>query len=150
VVLGGGAGVLAIWLIDPSSLSRIVRRPDQSSLRSRRRRNTAVVTGPRAAVQVVDAAAAPAPRSAPAPGPEAIPLPAPQPGPVRQRTRGDVPAAFTAVEGTYHDVAVAPLWRKGLSLALLLAVLAGTGVALAAVTGAAIAVGAEVVDGAIG
>lgn len=61
-----------------------------------------------------------------------------------------MPAAFTAVEGSYHDVAVAPLWRKGLSLALLLAVVGATGVALAAVTGAAIAIGAELVDGAIG
>lgn len=79
-----------------------------------------------------------------------MPLTVDPSGPVRRRRRGDVPAAFTAIEGNYRDVAVAPLWRKGLSLALLLVVLAGTGVALAAVTGAAIAVGAELVDGAIG
>lgn len=152
MVLGGGAGVLAIWLIDPGSLSRMVRRPDQGSLRRSRRGDTAPLAVDERALEPADPGPVPAPDPAPptAAEPALVPLTAIPSGPARRRRRGDVPAAFTAIEGSYSEVAVAPLWRKGLSLALLLALLAGTGVALAAVTGAAIAVGAELVDGAIG
>lgn len=74
----------------------------------------------------------------------------PPPGPPLRRRRGGVPAAFTAVEGSYRDVAVVPVWRKALSLAMLLAVLFGTGIGLAAVTAAGLGLAAELVDSAIG
>jgi hypothetical protein len=60
-----------------------------------------------------------------------------------------VPVAFTAIEGTYHEVAAAPLWRKVVSLALLLLVLLLAGALMAAVAAAVLAAVAGLIDGAV-
>lgn len=61
-----------------------------------------------------------------------------------------VPAAYTAVEGAYRDVARAPVWRKVLSLVSLLGILLVVSVTIAALAGATFGAVAELVDGAIG
>jgi len=169
VVLAGGAGLLVVWSV--SDGTGPVRRPDLRSLRIGRRRDTsprgaphaerapardgrgrqpvppALLAEPPLATAVPAVPAGVEVVDAPVPGPAAVTTGG---GPARRRHRGDVPAAFTAVEGTYRDVAVTPLWRRGVSLLLLLGVLAGTGVAVAAVAGATLGIAAELVDGAIG
>jgi len=180
VLLAGGAGLLAVWSVGAGDPSGTPRLPDLRSLRIGRRRDTAASGAPRRADPVPPAVLAEPPLAAaaaaagppieepaaasrtfaplevvgaPAAGPPRASASQPGPGPggpVRRRHRGDVPAAFTAVEGAYRDVAVAPPWRKVLSLVLLLAVLALSGLALAAIAGAALGVAAELVDGAIG
>jgi hypothetical protein len=170
VLLGGGAGLLTIWLIDSSSLSWLGARREGRSLRSDPPDHTTAASPPAPV-----AATPPAPDPAvhhgsgtgPAPGPELEPEPtgelqvvaagaAPRLPRVDRPTgrRADraerVPAAFTAVEGTYRDVVVLPWWRKLTSLVLLLAVLAGAGAVVAALAGIGFAAVAELVDRAIG
>jgi len=141
---------MAVWLIDARGLSRLLGRFAPSSLRPTWRRGTTAPEAP------PDAPAEPA-MTARAAGPVAFepvetsfePLAAPLPAGRRGR-RGEVPAAYTAVEGTYREVARVPLWRKVTSLALLLAVLAVIAVAIAAIAGAVVGAVAELVDGAVG
>lgn len=102
---------------------------------------TPVLAGPGAFEVVASGAIGPAPARTAAPIPS---------GPARRRHRGGVPAAFTAVEGSWRDVAATPAWRKALSLVLLLVVLFLAGVALAAIAAAALGVVAELIDRAIG
>lgn len=170
VVLGGGAGLLAVWSVHPDSRPRPTGRPGLRSLRASRPEVTtrdaastetrsgppvpadarqravpdeAVGAGTTAVLEVVEAPAEPDRVTA------AVDATL-RAGPARRRRRGDVPRAFTAIEGTYRDVAVVTVWRKALSLALLLAVLFGMGVGLAAMTAAGLGVAAELVDRAIG
>lgn len=169
VVLGGGAGLLAVWSVHPGSRPRLTGRPGLRSLRASRPEVTtrsaaspetrsgpippdamepagsdeAVGSGTTAVLEVVEAPAEPDRVTA------AVDA-TPPAGPSRRRRRGGVPRAFTAIEGTYRDVAVVPVWRKALSLVLLLAVLFGMGVGLAAMTAAGLGVAAELVDRAIG
>jgi hypothetical protein len=190
VVLGGGAGLLAVWSVDPSSRPRLSGRPGLRSLRAAPHGGTtgadhapdagagadddparaepggtaalrvepepecAPGTGPEPTRELVPAGPPPVLEVVAAPpDPERVSTPADPvrpTGPVRRRHPGRVPAAFTAVEGSYREVAVTPLWRKVLSLALLLALLIGIGVGLAAVTAAVLGIAAELVDGAIG
>lgn len=82
-----------------------------------------------------------------------VPVEAPlQPLPTRSPRRDGkrVPAAYTAVEGSYRDVARPPLWRRALSLVWLLCILLVVAVTIAALAGATIGLIAELVDGAIG
>ena len=60
-----------------------------------------------------------------------------------------VPAAYTAVEGSYRDVARTPVWRKVVSLVSLLGVLVLVAGLVTALTGAAFGLVAELIDGAI-
>ena len=151
MVLGGGAGLLAVWSVHPESRPRLTGRPGPRSLRAtpgddttraapdesadaslparsgvpipahaggsvRQNESAGEPAGPATLLEVVEAPAAP----------ERVTRPVdatPPAGPARRRRRGGVPAAFTAVEGSYRDVAVVPVWRKGLSLALLLLIL---------------------------
>ena len=78
--------------------------------------------------------------------------PATAPDPPRRRAPDPkhVPRAFTAVEGRYGDVAVAPIWRRLLSLAGILAIAVAVGVGLAALLGAVIGALAEILSNAIG
>lgn len=144
---------MTVWLIDAPGLSRLLGRFAPGSLRPARRRATA----PRTTPQPTAKAAVPEPALA-APAAEPIvyepvetrfePLTAP---PTTGRRRKDrVPSAYTAVEGTYREVARTPLWRKLVSLVLLVVVLAVVGVAIAAIAGATFGIVAELVDGAVG
>lgn len=174
VVLGGGAGLLVVWSVHPGSRPRLAGRPGPRSLRATPTEDTTrdtsaepangapvpsqerpaplderpagaepVPASPATLLEVVEAPAAPERVTAPVDA-------TPPAGPARRGRRGRIPAAFTAVEGSYRDVAVVPLWRKGLSLVLLLLLLLLVSLALAAVTGAVLGVAAELVDGAIG
>lgn len=67
-----------------------------------------------------------------------------------RRGKERIPAAYTALEGTYREVARTPLWRKLVSLVLLVVILAVIGVAIAAIAGATFGIVAELVDGAVG
>jgi len=180
VVLAGGAGLLAVWSVHQDSRPRPTVRPGPRSLRAAPAHDTTRPTPdepvepleplePRSGVPIPAHAGGSVPQNEPG-GPsagsaallEVVEAPAapervsrpvdatPPAGPARRRHRGGVPAAFTAVEGSYRDVAVVPVWRKGLSLVLLLLLLLLVGLALAAVTGAVLGVAAELVDGAIG
>lgn len=149
VVLGGGAGLTAVWLVDARGLSRLLGRFAPGSLRPTRRPGT---TGPEAA----DAPVTVPVLSAPGTGSvtfepvetsfEALPAPVP----AGRRGSTKVPSAYTAVEGSYRDVARVPLWRKLVSLALLLGTLAVISVAIAAIAGAVFGAVAELVDNAVG
>lgn len=80
------------------------------------------------------------------------PEPEPPPRPRRQRETldGPVPAARTAVEGRYDEVATAPLWRRAMAVVGIVAITVTTGVAIAAILGAIIAAAAEVLGNTIG
>lgn len=140
---------MAVWLIDARGLSRLLGRFAPGSLRPTPRAST---TRP-AAPDTTEATPAPVP-SAPAPVAYERVVAAPGapagPVPVGRRDRSKVPAAYTAVEGSYREVARVPLWRKLVSLILLLVVLALVAAAIAAITGATIGLVAELVDGAVG
>lgn len=172
MVLGGGAGLLAVSLIDSRGLSRLVGRFERPSLRVGRAGHTTPGAGPtlRAAPGELDdqpvvveaeiietdpagevvAVAAPASAgSNGTAGQRSGLLPA---GPRRAR-RSDarsVPAAYTAIEGTYREVARPTLGRRLASLVSLVVLVALLGVGLAALAGAAIGAGAELLDRAIG
>jgi hypothetical protein len=138
VVLGGGAGLMAVWLIDSRGLSRLLGRSEGRSLRRPRPADT---TPP------------PAPDSDVSPPERRFePLVAPDPAPTRpgRRSSTRVPAAYTAVEGAYRDVARTPVWHKLVSLVSLCAVLVVIGVTIAALVGATFGLVAELVDSAVG
>lgn len=61
-----------------------------------------------------------------------------------------IPAAYTAIEGSYRDVTRVPAWRKLVSLATLLGILLVVGVTIAALAAATFGAIAELVDGAVG
>jgi len=166
VVLAGGAGLLAVGLVDPGSLRKATGRTGRRSLRAPRQQGTPRAEHRRSAPPT------PAPVPEPLPGPDPLPVGrevevvavgatgpalrrssvpvAADEVPTRRRRRGGIPRQFTAVEGSYRDVAVTPLWRKLTSLVLLLAVLFGAGVGLAAVAAASLGAVAQLVDRAIG
>lgn len=146
VVLGGGAGILAVSLIDSGGLSRLLGRLERFSLRGRRARHTAPASSDEAAptpsadielVERADGLVAVGGTRSPA-------HPAPRSG------LRNVPKAYTAVEGTYRDVARLPWWRRAVSLVALAAIVVVLGAASAALAGAAIGAAAELLDGAIG
>lgn len=140
---------MTVWLIDARGLSRLLGRFAPGSLRPTRHGGTTRPSSGHARLRE------PAPSTAGG-GPVLLepvgttfePLPAPTAGGRRGSAR--VPAAHTAVEGTYREVAAAPLWRKVLSLLLLLVILAVVGVAIAAIAGATFGIVAELVDSAVG
>jgi hypothetical protein len=162
VVFGGAGGLLAVWLIDPDSLTPLTERLRLASLRGDRGQGT---TGERPAEPADEAvpeaptAADPEPEPEPAPEMAVAVAPAGAPptdlvqapaGPPKGRRSAKVPAAFTAIEGTYRDVARVPLWRKVLSLVLILVLLVGAGIAFAALLAGGLAVAAGLLDRAIG
>jgi hypothetical protein len=155
VVFGGGGGLLAIWLIDPDSLTPLTERLRLVSLRGDRGQGTTPTDPvpepvpepepePEPAMAVAATAAGTPTR------PETADLVQAPEGPPRARRSTKVPAAFTAIEGTYRDVARVPLWRKVSSLALILVLLVGAGIAFAAILAGALAVAAGLLDRAIG
>lgn len=137
MVLGGGAGLAAVWLIDARGLSDLFGRFEWRSLRRTRQRDTTRHAAPRVAETTYEPVAVAA---------EGLPA--------RSATGGRdgkrVPAAYTAVEGTYRDVARVPLRRKLISLVALVAILSFVGVAIAALAGATLGAIAGLVDGAVG
>lgn len=135
VLLGGGAGLAVVGLAHPRTSAWMRSHLAPGSLRGTRGQST--MPG------------AEAPDPAPE-GPEVRVEASAPAGPPRRRQRGDVPRAFTAIEGSWHEVAVAPRWRKALSLVLLLAVLFALGIAIAVLTAAVVGLAAELVDGAVG
>lgn len=76
--------------------------------------------------------------------------PPPPTSPSGRRDGKEIPAAYTAIEGSYRDVTRVPLWRKLISLATLLAILLVVGVTIAALAGATFGAVAELIDGAVG
>ncbi|HEU5084309.1 MAG TPA: hypothetical protein VFU14_13280 [Acidimicrobiales bacterium] len=187
VVLGGGAGLLAVSLVDSRGLSRLVGRFERPSLRASRAGHTtpapgsaaphevggtplgAATTAQAASVELDDqpviveaeiietdsvgeVVAVAAPTAPPANGTAGQPTALLPAGPPRAR-RADarsVPAAYTAIEGSYREVARPTLARRLASLVSLVVVVVLLGLALAAVAGAAIGAAAEVLDRAIG
>lgn len=152
MVLGGGAGLLAVGLIDGRGLSGLFGRIGGRSLRRTRPAGTTREAVTVAPVEPRDARFQPLLPAAPELAYEPVdaplePLPARTPG---RRDGKKVPAAYTAVEGSYRDVARVPVWRKLISLLTLLGILAVIGVVLAALAGATIGTIAELVDGAVG
>lgn len=67
-----------------------------------------------------------------------------------RRDGEQIPAAYTAIEGSYRDVTRVPAWRKLVSLATLLGILLVVGVTIAALAAATFGAIAELVDGAVG
>lgn len=160
VVLGGGGGLMAVWLIDARGLSGLLGPSEGRSLGRSRHGHTSGATGdappetPREHrfEPLVPSPAGPSASAAATTAtfePIEVPL-APRPGPTARRDRKRVPAAYTAVEGTYREVARVPVWRKAVSLGLLLGILLVIGVAIAALTAATFGALAELVDGAVG
>ena len=140
---------MAVWLIDARGLSRLLGRFAPGSLRP---------TGPSGTTGKAPSEAA-APEAALSPAATVVttyepvessfePLRAPEPA--TRRDQKKVPAAYTAVEGTYREVARVPLWRKVVSLVVLLVILAVIGATIAALAGATFGLVAELVDGAVG
>lgn len=149
MVLGGGAGLLAVWLIDARGLSRLLGRFAPGSLRSPRRAGTTAT--PSSGTPATDPATVTPGPEQPAFEPVGTPLaPLPASAPTGRRGQKKIPSAYIAVEGTYREVVRVPLWRKLVSLVLLLVTLAVIGAGIAAVAGGAIGVVAELVDGAVG
>ncbi len=66
------------------------------------------------------------------------------------RRRGAVPAAYTAIEGTYAQVARAPWWRRVLSLAAIVLIAVAAGAGIAGIAAAIIGAASEVVTNTIG
>jgi hypothetical protein len=157
VVLGGGAGLMAVWLIDARGLSELFGRLELRSLRRTPQRDTTRQDRPEVSETGRDARFEPlAPAAATAATtvayePVEVPLaPLPAQSPAGRRDGKRVPAAYTAVEGTYRDVARVPLWRKLTSLASLLGILLLVALTVAALAGATFGLIAELVDGAVG
>ena len=162
VVLGGGVGLLVVSLAE-SEKPATDAGPD-------RRAPTAPEAGrdlepePEPEVEP-EPHPAPEPepdvRDEPAPRPWIAPTPEPEPvfaalqpevvdGPVRRRSAGAVPTAFVALEGSYADVAGAPLWRRFFAVITILAIAVLGGVVVAAVLAAVIGAAAEVLGNTIG
>ncbi|HSP04578.1 MAG TPA: hypothetical protein VLR27_13795 [Acidimicrobiales bacterium] len=149
VVLGGGAGLMAVWLIDARGLSRLLGRFAPGSLRPTRPADTTRTETPEPAAPEPALTSAATVATAYEPVESSFePLPAPEPA--TRRDQKKVPAAYTAVEGTYREVARVPLWRKLVSLVVLLVILAVVGATIAALAGATFGLVAELVDGAVG
>lgn len=150
---------MAVWLVDARGLSRLAGRSGGRSLRPARATDTAPApTSVPAPERRFEPLSVPWPDPTPAAvepasvGPvayEAVEVPA-GPSPARPEGAPRVPAAYTAVEGSYRDVARVPLWRKALSLVILLVILVVAGLAIAAIAGATFGVVAELLDSAIG
>lgn len=154
VVLGGGVGLVAVSLAESSKPATdagpVGREPGSG------RDSTEPPEPPESDEPDEPAAPPPEPPSAPvvrraepvaqAPAPVAVL----DHGPPRRRSRGDVPKAYTAVEGRYRDVARAPLWRRLVSLVLIVAIAALCGVVIAAVLGGAIGAASEIIGNTIG
>lgn len=162
MVLGGGVGLLVVSLAESSEPATDAGRsergdpPDQP-----------------AAAALPEPDPEPVAESAPTPEPEPIEAPAPllvgappttadvawsgpdqepPPRPRRQRevVEGPVPAARTAIEGRYDEVALAPLWRRVMAVLGIVAITVTIGVLIAAILGAVIAAAAEVLGNTIG
>ncbi|MFP5576605.1 MAG: hypothetical protein ACLGIZ_00050 [Acidimicrobiia bacterium] len=163
VVLGGGAGLAAVWLVDARGLPGLVGWFEGRSLR----RSSRPDTTPRRAEAPLPAASAQAepmerfPVEEPSPTAEAaavltyepVQTTAEPPPPTSSSGRRDgeqIPAAYTAIEGSYRDVTRVPAWRKLVSLATLLGILLVVGVTIAALAAATFGAIAELVDGAVG
>lgn len=135
VLFGSGVGLLVAALVHPRSSTWMRSRLAPGSLRGARGQST--TPGSAGGAPSPDRPGLRVETAAPA-------------GPARRRQRGDVPKAFTAIEGTWHDVAVAPWWRKALSGVLLVAVLMAVGIGIALLTAAVVGLGAALVDSAVG
>jgi hypothetical protein len=167
VVLGGGVGLLVVSLAEsekPATDAGPRRRaPDPST--APEHHDSVEPDAP------VDEAPPPVPEPEPQPDPEpeaelvpevwVDPAPEREPvfapwrpaaaeGPVRRRSAGAVPAAFVAVEGSYADVARAPVWRRLFAVIAILAIAVIGGVAVAAILAAVIGAAAEVLGNTIG
>lgn len=156
---------MAVWLADGRDLSELLGPLRGRSLRRPRRTNTARVTAPEADETVHQRRFEPVPPPTNEPAeheptvavpttvatyePVEVPL-APLPATSGRRDGKRVPTAYTAVEGTYREVARVPLWRKAVSLVSLLGILVVVGVAIAALAGATFGAIAEMVDSAVG
>lgn len=153
VVLGGGVGLLAVTLAEspkPATDGGASRRApkagdDHSEEESGARRAPAP-----APVPVPSPAPPPRRESRPEPTPAPSPVAVAEAGPPRRSSRGDVPKAFTAVEGRLQDVARAPLWRRLVSLVLIVVIAVGVGAAIAAIAAAIIGAAAEILGNTIG
>lgn len=157
VVLGGGLGLLAVSLAESS-------KPATPGAPKRRAQG-------REPDDTEDADSPPTgePQPEPAPEPELGPVLVARPrhavttaaGPIvgprsapRPRTqapnRRNVPRAYTAIEGRFNEVAVAPLWRRILSLLILVVIAVAVGVGFAAATAAVVGALTELLNAAIG
>ena len=140
---------MAVWLIDARGLSRLLGRFAPGSLRPTRRAGTTRQKAPEAPAAEPERSSADVGVTTFEPVQPAVD-PLPGPAPAGRRDDPKVPSAYTAVEGTYREVARAPLWRKLVSLLSLLVILAVVGATIAAIAGAAFGLVAELVDGAVG
>lgn len=188
MVLGGGAGLLAVSLVDSRGLSRLLGRFERPSLRAHRPRHTTTEAGSSLApvpfptgteadvlddqpvvveAEIVETGpvgevvAVAAPAIAPPNGtvgtvgtvaqpPTAVLEAVTVPSRARRIEARTVPADYTAIEGTYWEVARPTPVRRLASLLVLAALVVLLGVALAALAGVAIGAAAALVDRAIG
>lgn len=140
---------MAVWLIDARGLSRLLGRFAPGSLRPTRPSDTTGEAPPEPAA--TEPALTPAATAVIIDEPvESSFEPLPAPEPTTRRGQKEIPAAYTAVEGTYREVARVPLWRKLVSLLVLLVILVMIGATIAAIAGATFGLVAELVDGAVG
>ena len=82
-----------------------------------------------------------------------VPPPSPRPSPRRAPARPDprtVPRAFTAVEGSFAEVARAPIWRRGMSLVGIGVIVVAAGIGIAGLLAAVVGAAAEVLNNTIG
>lgn len=131
-MLGGGAGLLAVSLSD--------HRAPWAALRVRR--------------GAASLRPSPAQGTSPAPDDTELwirpPDERPDEPPRRYQRVGSAPKDRTAIEGPYDEVALAPWWRRLVSLGLIVVVLTVLGAGIALVLGAVFAAIGALLDGAIG
>ena len=138
VVLGGGAGLLAVSLSDHRAPWALVGRRRSASLRRAPTRGTS----PSADAATGGRSAAPTRGTAASSG-EVV-------AGGRAYRRVTASPRTTAVEGPWIDVARVPWWRRLVSLGLIVVIVGLVGAGLALAAGFAIATVAELVNGAIG
>lgn len=128
VVLGGGAGLLAVSLSDHRApWAALLGRRGAASLRP-----------------------SPAQDTSPAIDDTELWIRPPDEPPRRYQRVGATPKDRTAIEGPYDEVALAPWWRRLVSLVLIVVVLTVLGAGIALVLGAVFAAIGALLDGAIG
>ncbi len=159
VVLGGGIGLMAVSLAESTKPAtggaEPTRGPDPATSDPE---DHAVDDGDAESEAVESREAGPDPLPHPVapaiellepvvvPAPAAVtpPTPAPRPDP------RSVPRAFTAIEGTYAEVANAPVWRRAISLVGIAVIALAAGVGIAGLAAAVVGAAAEVINNTIG
>ncbi len=145
VVLGGGIGLLAVSLAESTKPAtggdEPTRGPDATALDPDAPPDDATALDPD---PTPDDDVAAEPVVIPAPAATAPPKRSPRPDP------SAVPRAFTAIEGSYAEVAGAPVWRRAMSLVGIAVIALAAGVGIAGLAAAVVGAAAEVLNNTIG